>query len=352
MSQKKRSKVFPLLFLSLLLLASSCGQQQKQKHESEQELSWEDDRLRFVREIGRMNLSQIPGIVLTDEEKDNWFKMHEIIPTADEMSDSTFFQMLQLEEMPKVRDAVVTGDFKTAGLEYKEFFQKKLVQKQVLDMFFARKIDSIQVVEKAQQDLKEKDFGKKDRYYQAFTTWSMMYNLFLAYCLDDDPEYLAGCFRFFNFFYHELRPPAGTPDVYVSVNGTIDPWRTLMAANRLGLLITIKQVIDESSDIPVSPENYINLNKSIFELQDFLVRMNQKFYNSNWQIHQMKELLHSAVVFPELKNSSRIAQMAWQSILCHMERETLADGGHNERATSYSIGVINIYKHALIYAGL
>ena len=346
MNQKRMFKFFSLVFFVLLFLVSSCNQKQ------EQDLSWEDARLRFVREIARMNLSHIPGIVLSNEEKDDWLRMHEFIPTADEMSDSTFFQTLKLEEMPTMRDAVVKGDFETARLELKEFFQKKPVQKQLLDIFFARKIDSIQVVEKAQQDLKEKNFGKKDRYYQTFTTWSMMYNLLRAYRLTGNKDYFDGWFRIFNFFYHELRPPVQKPDVYVSVNGTTNPWNTLQVGGRLEHLITMKQVIDENSDIPVSPENYLNLNKSIFELQDFLVRMNHRFYNSNWQVHQVTMLLQSTVAFPELKNSSRIAQMAWQSLLCHMERETLADGGYHELSTGYALGVINIYKHALIYARL
>jgi len=346
MNQKKMFKLFSLVFFVLLFVVSSCNQKQ------EPDLSWEDARLKFVRDIGRMNLSQIPGIALSDEEKDDWLRMHEFIPTADEMSDSTFFQTLKLEQMPTVNDAVVKGDFETARLELKKYFQKKPVQQQLLDIFFSKKIDSVQVIENAQQSLKEKNLGKKDRYYQTFTTWTLMHHFLQAYYLNGDQEYLDGWFRIFNFFYHELRPPLQKPDVYVSVNGTTNPWNTLQVASRLAHLITMKQVIDDNSDISVNSENYLNLNKSIFELQDFLIKMNRRFYNSNWQIHEMMELLQSTVTFPEFKNSSRTAQMAWESLVCHMERETLADGGHNELATGYALGVINIYKHALIYARL
>ena len=94
----------------------------------EQELSWEDAGLRFIRDIGRMNLSEIPGIVITDEERTNWLLKHKFIPTADEMSDSTFMQALNLEEMPMVKNAVVKGDFETARLELKNHFQKKPVK--------------------------------------------------------------------------------------------------------------------------------------------------------------------------------------------------------------------------------
>ena len=94
MIQKRILKIMTLVFISLLIFAMSCGKYQKQ------ELSWEDARLRFVRDNGRMNLSQIPDIVFTDEERNNWLRMHEFIPTANEISDGNFLQTLNLEEMP------------------------------------------------------------------------------------------------------------------------------------------------------------------------------------------------------------------------------------------------------------
>jgi len=313
MNQKKMFKFFSVVFFVLLFIVNSCNQKQ------EPELSWEDARLKFVREIGRMNLSQIPGIVLTDEERNDWLRMHEFIPTAEEMSDSAFFQTLKLEQMPTVNDAVVEGDFKTARLELKEYFQKKPVQKQLLELYFERGIDSSQVIDKAQQSFKERNFEKKDRYYKAFTTWGMMWNLLCAVSLTDNQDYIDGWFRIFNFFYHDIRPPAETPDVYVSVNGTANPWSTLTAAGHFGQLIAMKQTIDENNNISVNPEDYLNLCKSIFEHQDLLSRMNYRFYNSNWQIHQMTVLLRSTLVCPEFKTSSMMAQRAWQSLLCHKE---------------------------------
>ncbi|MCD6334766.1 MAG: alginate lyase family protein [Candidatus Latescibacteria bacterium] len=318
----------------------------------EQALSWEDAGLRFTRDIGRMNLSEIPGIVITDEERNNWLSKHKFIPTADEMSDSAFMQALELEKMPTVNNAVVKGDFETARLELRNHFQKKPEQNQLIETYFDREIDKTLVIEKARQSLKEKDFGKKDRYYKAFTTWGMMSNLLRAYHLDGNSKYLDRWFRIFSMFYHELRPPAQTPDVYVSVNGTDNPWSTLTVSSHLEQLLVMKQTIDENRKIPVAPEDYMNMCKSIFEHQDLLVRMNYRFYNSNWQIHEMTTVLKSVLTFPEFKNSSRTAHIAWQIILDHMDRETLADGGHNERATNYAVGVINIYKHALIYARL
>ena len=94
MIQKRILKIMTLVFISLLIFVMSCGKYQKQ------ELSWEDARLRFVRDNGRMNLSQIPDIVFTDEERNNWLRMHEFIPTANEISDGNFLQTLNLEEMP------------------------------------------------------------------------------------------------------------------------------------------------------------------------------------------------------------------------------------------------------------
>lgn len=350
-NQKNRFKISSLLLLGLLLLTSNCGQ--KQEQESEKKLSWEDDRLRFVREIGRMNLSQIPGIILTDEEKDDWLRMHEFIPTSGEISDSAFFQMLRLEEMPMVKNAVAKGDLETAHRELKNYFQEKSAHNQLIDISsFEQGIDTTLVIEKARQSFKEKNFGKKDRYYQTFTTWGMMYNLFQAFRLDGNQEYLDNWFRIFNYTYHNHRPPTETPDAYVSVNGTTNPWSTLRVAGHLGQLITMKQTIDKNNEIPVNPDDYINICKSIFEFQDFLVRMNYRFYNSNWQIHQMRTVLKSTLIFPEFKSSSQTAQMAWQVLLNHMDRETLADGGHNERATGYAVGVIHSYKQALIYARL
>jgi hypothetical protein len=122
-------KLSSLVVCALIFLTSSCGQKQKQEE------SWEDARLKFVRDIGRMNLSQIPGIVLTDEEKDDWLRMHEFIPTAEEMNDSTFFQMLQMEEMPRVKDAVVKNDFETARIELRKYYQQNNAQNQLLDLY-------------------------------------------------------------------------------------------------------------------------------------------------------------------------------------------------------------------------
>ncbi len=61
----------------------------------------------------------------------------------------------------------------------------------------------------------------------------------------------------------------------------------------------------------------------------------------------MHSLLEVSVLFPEYREFESWKEFAWLRLKEHMQWETLPDGGHNERAAGYNLGVIKSYRIAV-----
>ncbi|OGD18658.1 MAG: hypothetical protein A2W03_08675 [Candidatus Aminicenantes bacterium RBG_16_63_16] len=98
------------------------------------------------------------------------------------------------------------------------------------------------------------------------------------------------------------------------------------------------------------------LLKLLLGMARSLFRMQTEYRPGNWQIVGAQSLYHTAVSFPEFKESEAWRAKALELLKEHAEKDFFADGGHGERCWGYghmSLGSIaNFYRTARLHKAL
>ncbi len=293
-------------------------------------------------------------VKLTDTYLERWLWKYNYLPGSEVMSDEELFAALDLDRagLEPVKAAVEKGDYEAARSALSDYFRDRpspcYVDLGVLSPSRRERIISV-----ADECLAHPDFpdirwsreklghGCKD------AQWNWVSHLHYAYRYTGEMKYLKGLTEMFSHWYETVRPPAGTPRIWLSPSFIDNPWGSHLASSRLNTLAVIDGIIGQVEYDDLSPEMRLPFYKSVVEHARFLIAVNPGYRSGNIQICQMLYLLEAGVYFPEFAESREWVDFAWTCLLKHAWLDLLPDGGHYERAIGYNNTVVRDFRRVL-----
>jgi hypothetical protein len=342
-------KIYLSVLISCLILALVTGCSQSLKTA----IVVDEPSVRLEAELN-LHYKTFSEVELTGKYLERWLYKYNYLPGAKEMTDEELFLAVDLNRtgLEKVKAAVEKGDFINARIFLVKYFKSRL-DPCFLDPGTLSPSRERIILERANEFLQHPDFpdfpwprdrfgtGTKDAW------WNWVSHLYYAYRYTDEIKYLKGMMEMFSFWYETVRPPAGTPSIWLSPSFINNPWDSHQASRRVHTIALFNKLLKEVGFNEISIDKRIHIYKSIIEHSRFLISVNPGYRSGNIQICQMRYLLEAGIGFPEFSESGKWIDFAWENLMKHAWLDLMPDGGHYERATSYNNVVIRDWRQIL-----
>lgn len=293
-------------------------------------------------------------IKLSDLYLERWLLKYNYHPVSDMMADKELFSAINLNHdgLESVKAAVDAGNFEKAKFELADYFKNRPEVVHIDPGTLNPSRKSI-YIERSDELLNSPDFpnhpwdrerlgkGSKDAW------WNWLSNLYYAYRYTNDMKYLNGLMEMLSFWYETVRPPEGTPKIWLTPSFMNNPWGSHLSSYRLHTFSCFNDILTGIEYDDVSVDERIVLYKSTVEHARFLISVNPGYRAGNIQLHQMLNLLETGINYPELKESKQWIDFAWNCFLKHVHLGIMPDGGYFERSTGYNNAVINFFRKFL-----
>ena len=293
-------------------------------------------------------------VTLTETYMKRWRYKYNYLPGAEVMTDEELFSFIELDlaGLEQVKAAVNKKDYGEARIALVDYFRNR-PGPCLLDPGTLSPSSREKIVQAADDFLGNPAFpdvpwprdvlgrGGKD------ARWNWVSYLYYSYRYTGEMRYLEGTLRMFSFWYETVRPPAGTPKIWLTPSFIDNPWGSHLAGHKLHTIALFDDILTgiEPDIIPVDVR--IPMYKSFIEHGRFLIAVNPGYRSGNIQISQMLELLEGAIYFPEFRESREWIDYAWTCLLKHAWLDLLPDGGHYERSAGYNNAVIRFWRRIL-----
>jgi hypothetical protein len=293
-------------------------------------------------------------VELTETYMDRWLHKYDYLPGREVMSDQELFRAIDCERvgLESVKAAVVKGDYQQAHGALAEYFRSRVRPCPVAPGALAESRRQ-EVLARADAGLRHPNFPRmawpRDKFGRGCkdARWNWVSHLYYAHRYTGEIDYFRHALEMFSFWYETVRPPAGTPRIWLSASFIENPWCSHQAASKLHTLLLFDDLLAGVDFDRIPAAERIPLYKSVIEHGRFLIAVNPGYRSGNIQIGQMLWLLEAGIYFPELIESSDWVALAWQNLLKHAWLDLFPDGGHYERATAYNNAVIRFWRRIL-----
>ena len=331
----------------VLLFASTNG------WSDEAPITVDEPSVRLEAELN-LHYKTFSEVTLTETYMERWLYKYNYLPGAEVMTDEEFFSVIDLNHtgLESVKAAVKKGDYKNARIALVTYFRNRPTPR-FLDPGSLSPSSKQKIIQVADECLWNSQFPgipwPREEYGRGCkdARWNWVSYLFNAYRYTEDMEYLKGTMKMFSFWYETIRPPAGTPKIWLSPSFIDNPWDAHLAGHRLHTIALLDDILTGIELDVIPADERMPLYKSAVEHGRFLVAVNPGYRSGNIQINQMLELLEGAIYFPELKESREWIDYAWECLLKHAWLDLLPDGGHYERAAGYNNAVIRFWRRIM-----
>jgi hypothetical protein len=191
---------------------------------------------------------------------------------------------------------------------------------------------SIEIKRGEQIDYTDRAKGKSGLYGFHYFGW--ITPLIDAYAITGDDRHVEAFVRLFNQWYDTRDQVKGGWQMDVI-------WYSLGLSIRSPLFAVAYATFRRSPTL--DPATQGKLLKTFLGAARWLAEEHDAFRYGNWQHHGVTGLFELAMFWPEFREATGWAEIAWTRLLEHLELDVYPDGGHLERAPSYHTGVLNGY---------